>query len=720
MKRKELTKVCAVVLSAVMIAGSSLPVLAEVNITEENSAGVQTAESEDILDAGEEFSSDDQSIAEGYAEETESEQELFSDSEETENRQEENFRDVTGDFSETGVTKVEGQLIQGSNKSSFVSGQSTDEIVKRRTMDGKSQTWRKITLEFAPDSIKMDKGNVSVRAALRFLTEDTDTPVEKQMTVGNCYYLNDGDTVCNSRYVSSTDTWEPTFGSTTVMHGETTENIRTEYYCIYKNNGKIIRYLIQILRKGCAGVETTPYYNENNPATVNWVLDEETGIYMADIRELDSSLERNKVRKFSDSGNPDGQLEWVYAISEDPSADIYRDQNYLYVKKAGQYNIFKASWAGKDYCLPVRFTYDIYERAPEALSLLKTDGVTDFSSMETADEFAALFPEENRKKARDYYTQVMALQKILDNTRTGKYKGDWDYSITGTAEKPKAWTNECESYKVDLLKEQASEVWENIFGLKDAEQKITEYTDPKKGAEENKEKLLQLRERYFQELENSYRKGMIQSLKDVQDILKGARKDASQYWKAEAIVTPTPKLTAILKTSFTSCTKTEEDKPFSLKVSTTCKAVISYKSSDKKVVTVDRKGKVTVKGPGRAVITVTGKASGKGVQTVRITVTVKPSGSLGVRTTAQKGCKLQISWKRNKKISGYQVVVATDKSFKKIVKTVNVNKNQTVKTTIKGLKAGKRYYVRVRGLKKTSSGKIYGSWNTIKTVKVKK
>lgn len=194
---------------------------------------------------------------------------------------------------------------------------------------------------------------------------------------------------------------------------------------------------------------------------------------------------------------------------------------------------------------------------------------------------------------------------------------------------------------------------------------------------------------------------------------------AKNYKDATASVNVTV-IKKVLNVTKTSVTKTEGNKAFSLGVKTNVKATVTYKTSNKNVATVDKKGKVTVKGPGRALITVTGKASGRATETVKITVTVKPSAKLSAKATALKGKKAQVTWKRNKKATGYQIVVATDKSFKNVVKTVNIKKNKTVKTSVKGLKKGKKYYVRVRSYKKASGGNVYSSWSKAKPVKAKK
>lgn len=81
--------------------------------------------------------------------------------------------------------------------------------------------------------------------------------------------------------------------------------------------------------------------------------------------------------------------------------------------------------------------------------------------------------------------------------------------------------------------------------------------------------------------------------------------------------------------------------------------------------------------------------------------------------------KIKVSWKKISGVSGYQIQYSTSKKFKKS-KTVSVKKAKTVKTTIKkGLKKGKKYYVRVRAYKTVNGKKKTGNWSVTKTVKVK-
>jgi len=99
-------------------------------------------------------------------------------------------------------------------------------------------------------------------------------------------------------------------------------------------------------------------------------------------------------------------------------------------------------------------------------------------------------------------------------------------------------------------------------------------------------------------------------------------------------------------------------------------------------------------------------------------IVAKPkSASIKKVKAAKKAVSVQ--WKKVGGVKGYQVQVATDKKFKKNKKTVTVKKQKTTKTTVKKLKAKKKYYVRVRTYKIVNGKKVYSSWSKVKSVKTK-
>ena len=148
------------------------------------------------------------------------------------------------------------------------------------------------------------------------------------------------------------------------------------------------------------------------------------------------------------------------------------------------------------------------------------------------------------------------------------------------------------------------------------------------------------------------------------------------------------------------------------------KGKITYKTGNKKVATVNSKGKVTVKGTGKATITVTAKATSTYSKCVKkITVYGVPKKPEMKKLTAGKK-KFTVQWKKDKKADGYQVQYSTDKKFKKNVKSVNVSKKST-KATVKKLKKGKTYWVRMHSYKKINGKKYYSGWGKVKSVKVR-
>ena len=80
---------------------------------------------------------------------------------------------------------------------------------------------------------------------------------------------------------------------------------------------------------------------------------------------------------------------------------------------------------------------------------------------------------------------------------------------------------------------------------------------------------------------------------------------------------------------------------------------------------------------------------------------------------------VSVEWKKVSGAKGYEIQVATDKKFKKNKKTVTIKKQKTTKTTVKKLKAKKKYYVRVRTYKIVNGKKVYSSWSKVKSVKTK-
>lgn len=149
-------------------------------------------------------------------------------------------------------------------------------------------------------------------------------------------------------------------------------------------------------------------------------------------------------------------------------------------------------------------------------------------------------------------------------------------------------------------------------------------------------------------------------------------------------------------------------------------ASVSVKSANKKVVSIDKKKRAVICGTGKTEITVTASLKGKKTTVLKIPVSITPIRQSAPALKSSKSRQMTVSWKKDTRATGYQIMYSTDKKFRKNVKTINIKKYKTTRCTVKKLARNKRYYVRLRSYKKVSGGKLYGSWSSTKNVKIKK
>ena len=159
----------------------------------------------------------------------------------------------------------------------------------------------------------------------------------------------------------------------------------------------------------------------------------------------------------------------------------------------------------------------------------------------------------------------------------------------------------------------------------------------------------------------------------------------------------------------------------SFKINAKAKTTLIYKSSNKKIATVSSTGKVIFKRYGKVTITIKAKETSKYKQAIKkVTVQIYPKKASLVRVKSTAKKTITVKWKRDTKATGYQIIYSTKKNFKNARK-ITVNKNKTVTRKLTKLKAGKKYYVKVRAYYKTKAGvKYYGKASAPKSVVVKK
>ena len=150
-------------------------------------------------------------------------------------------------------------------------------------------------------------------------------------------------------------------------------------------------------------------------------------------------------------------------------------------------------------------------------------------------------------------------------------------------------------------------------------------------------------------------------------------------------------------------------KDFNLKLAAKSTVGVSFKSNNKNVVCVNKKGKVSIKGYGEAKITVTVAKSGKNPkQTQTVIVKVVPKTLKAPIVQNNKSGTLKVKWMNDKKVSGYQIRYSLKSNMKK---STIVKERKPVTTKVLKLKSGKQYYIQVRSYKKSGKKIYYGKWS---------
>ncbi|MBQ4529664.1 MAG: fibronectin type III domain-containing protein [Lachnospiraceae bacterium] len=111
------------------------------------------------------------------------------------------------------------------------------------------------------------------------------------------------------------------------------------------------------------------------------------------------------------------------------------------------------------------------------------------------------------------------------------------------------------------------------------------------------------------------------------------------------------------------------------------------------------------------------KENGKTIYTQFTTLKVMTKPSKVKMTKVSTGKKnITLRWKKIQ-ASGYEIQCSTSKKFKRDVTKTIVKKSKKT-ATVKKLKNGKTYYVRIRAYSKVDGKKYYGTWSKVKKVDI--
>ncbi len=151
---------------------------------------------------------------------------------------------------------------------------------------------------------------------------------------------------------------------------------------------------------------------------------------------------------------------------------------------------------------------------------------------------------------------------------------------------------------------------------------------------------------------------------------------------------------------------------------------LTFTTTNEKVVSLSN-NKINAEKTGKATIVVKNAGNSNYTKfTKKIAIKVRPKAQKLNSVKSTKKNQIVVKWKENSSgVTGYKVYLSTNKKFTdKQTKVYTIKNKNTTTKTIKKLKAGKKYYVKVCAYKK--SGKEYilskGSTKSIKIKKTKK
>ncbi len=119
--------------------------------------------------------------------------------------------------------------------------------------------------------------------------------------------------------------------------------------------------------------------------------------------------------------------------------------------------------------------------------------------------------------------------------------------------------------------------------------------------------------------------------------------------------------------------------------------------------------------PGKAKVTIKFRNGYKGTLTYYFSI--KPK-KISISSLTPGSKSFTAKWKRDTKVTGYQIQYSTSKKFSKAV-TKTIGKNTSVSLKISKLSKKKRYYVRIRSYKTVGKTKYYSAWSSSKSVVTK-
>ena len=200
--------------------------------------------------------------------------------------------------------------------------------------------------------------------------------------------------------------------------------------------------------------------------------------------------------------------------------------------------------------------------------------------------------------------------------------------------------------------------------------------------------------------------------------MKGTQRYFYAYFK-NPNATTTSSITVTVPTNITIPSRTTTDSDASSQTTTlTTFTTANQITADSKMVEGAYSNEFS-KSLSKANITSTTKATTTTKATKKASNKNKPKKTK-IKSVKGKKNGFKITWKKVSGVKGYQIKYSTNKYFfESLTKSKNVKKAKTTSATVKDLRKGKTYFVKVRTYKIVKGKKVYSNWSKVKTVTAK-
>lgn len=199
--------------------------------------------------------------------------------------------------------------------------------------------------------------------------------------------------------------------------------------------------------------------------------------------------------------------------------------------------------------------------------------------------------------------------------------------------------------------------------------------------------------------------------------MKGTQRYFYAYFKnPNATTTSSISVTVPTNITIPSRTTTDSDVSSQLTTSTTASQITA---DSKMVESAYSIANEFSKSLSKANTTTTSKATTTTKATKKASNKNKPKKTK-IKSVKGKKNGFKITWKKVYGVKGYQIKYSTNKYFfESLTKSKNVKKAKTTSATVKNLRKGKTYFVKVRTYKIVKGKKVYSNWSKVKTVTAK-